>query len=374
MSTESLVFKREFYPEASDSDWYDWRWQIKNRLTKAEDFSRFMALTDEEKQAMSNAFPVAVTPYYASVAARSPAVRRTVLPSLAEMTESAGENDDPLGEEPCMVTPGLVHRYPDRVLFLTTEFCSNYCRYCTRSRLVGRLKEKNGLSPVRKSMWEQAFAYIRNHPEVRDVLISGGDPLTMPDSALDYLLANLRAIPSVEMIRIGSKTPAVLPMRFTKSLLNTIKKYHPVFFSLHFTHPDEMTAETNEACDKIADAGIPTGSQTVLLRGVNDNADTLKSLMHKLLKVRVRPYYLFQCDPVKGSMHFRVPVKKGLEIIDALRGYTTGYAVPTYAIDIPGGGGKIVLTPDHVAGRDGDFLLLKNFEGKLYRYPDYETP
>ena len=223
-------------------------------------------------------------------------------------------------------------------------------------------------------MWEQAFSYIRTHPEVRDVLISGGDPLTMPDSALDYLLSNLRAIPSVEMIRIGSKTPAVLPMRFTKSLLNTIKKYHPVFFSLHFTHPDEMTPETNEACNKIADAGIPTGSQTVLLRGVNDNADTLKSLMHKLLKVRVRPYYLFQCDPVKGSMHFRVPVKKGLEIIDALRGHTSGYAVPTYAIDIPGGGGKIVLTPDHTEGRDGNFLLLRNFEGKLYRYPDYETP
>ena len=374
MSIESLVFKREFYPEVSDSDWFDWHWQLKHRLTKTEDFSRFLTLTDEEKQAMNNAFPVAVTPYYASVAARSPAVRRTVLPSCAEMTESAGEKDDPLGEEPFMVAPGLFHRYPDRVLFLTTEFCSNYCRYCTRSRLVGRLNEKNGLSPVRKAMWEQAFSYIRTHPEVRDVLISGGDPLTMPDSALDYLLSNLRAIPSVEMIRIGSKTPAVLPMRFTKSLLNTIKKYHPVFFSLHFTHPDEMTPETNEACNKIADAGIPTGSQTVLLRGVNDNADTLKSLMHKLLKVRVRPYYLFQCDPVKGSMHFRVPVKKGLEIIDALRGHTSGYAVPTYAIDIPGGGGKIVLTPDHVQGRDGDFLLLRNFEGKLYRYPDYETP
>ena len=373
--TKSCLFRKKYFPDVSATDWNDWRWQLKNRLTTVDQIGRVLPLSDEEKKLMTEegAFPVAVTPYYASLLADSP-LRKTMLPSAAEKLVGVGETPDPLGEEPCMVAPGLVHRYPDRVLFLTTEFCSNYCRYCTRSRLVGRLKEKNGLSPVRKAMWEQAFSYIRTHPEVRDVLISGGDPLTMPDSALDYLLSNLRAIPSVEMIRIGSKTPAVLPMRFTKSLLNTIKKYHPVFFSLHFTHPDEMTPETNEACNKIADAGIPTGSQTVLLRGVNDNADTLKSLMHKLLKVRVRPYYPLQCDPAKGSMHFRVPVKKGLEIIDALRGHTSGYAVPTYAIDIPGGGGKIVLTPDHTEGRDGNFLLLRNFEGILYRYPDYETP
>ncbi|MBO4644672.1 MAG: KamA family radical SAM protein [Alphaproteobacteria bacterium] len=368
--TQADIFRKAFYPYVSKAEWSDWHWQLANRLTTAEQIARLFAPNDDEWQSLrqTNAFPTAITPYYASLLSESP-LRKTMLPSLMEKNVSPGETDDPLGEEPCMVAPGLVHRYPDRVLFLVTEYCSAYCRYCTRSRLVGRHAVRHDGVPL-KSRWEKALDYIRSHTEVRDVLISGGDPLTMSDEALDYLLKALRQIKHVEMIRIGSKVPAVLPMRITPALMKTIKKYHPVFFSLHFTHPDEMTPETIRACERIADAGIPAGSQTVLLKGVNDDAETLKKLMHELLKARVRPYYLFQCDPIAGSMHFRVPVSKGIELINALRGYTSGYAVPTYAIDIPGGGGKIIINDQRCVGRDGDFLLLKNFENTIYRYPD----
>lgn len=364
------LFRKRFFPDISTAQWNDWRWQLANRLTTCGQIARILDLTPAEKQALSqtDAFPTAVTPYYASLL-QSSALRKTMLPSLAEKILGAGETNDPLGEEPCQVAPGLIHRYPDRVLFLTTQYCSAYCRYCTRSRLVGRhalCPETAGL----KQNWEKALEYIRSHPEIRDVLVSGGDPLTMSDETLDYLLTALREIKHVEMIRIGSKVPAVLPMRITPRLMKVIRRHHPVFFSLHFTHPDEMTPETAKACERIADAGIPAGSQTVLLKGVNDDAETLKKLMHELLKVRVRPYYLFQCDPIAGSMHFRVPVAKGIELINALRGYTSGYAVPTYAIDIPGGGGKIIINDQRCVGRDGDFLLLKNFENEIRRYPD----
>lgn len=368
--TGAGLFRKRFFPDISTAQWNDWRWQLTNRLTTCGQIARILDLTPAEKQALSqtDAFPTAVTPYYASLL-QSSALRKTMLPSLAEKILGAGETNDPLGEEPCQVAPGLIHRYPDRVLFLTTQYCSAYCRYCTRSRLVGRhalCPETAGL----KQNWEKALEYIRSHPEIRDVLVSGGDPLTMSDETLDYLLTALREIKHVEMIRIGSKVPAVLPMRITPRLMKVIRRHHPVFFSLHFTHPDEMTPETAKACERIADAGIPAGSQTVLLKGVNDDAETLKKLMHELLKVRVRPYYLFQCDPIAGSMHFRVPVAKGIELINALRGYTSGYAVPTYAIDIPGGGGKIIINDQRCVGRDGDFLLLKNFENEIRRYPD----
>lgn len=368
--TGAGLFRKRFFPAISAAQWNDWRWQLANRLTTCDQIARILDLTPAETQALSqtDAFPTAVTPYYASLLQGS-ALRKTMLPSLAEKILGAGETNDPLGEEPCQVAPGLIHRYPDRVLFLTTQYCSAYCRYCTRSRLVGRhalCPETAGL----KQNWEKAFDYIRSRPEIRDVLVSGGDPLTMSDETIDYLLTALRKIKHVEMIRIGSKVPAVLPMRITPRLMKVIRRHHPVFFSLHFTHPDEMTPETAKACERIADAGIPAGSQTVLLKGVNDNAETLKKLMHELLKVRIRPYYLFQCDPIAGSMHFRVPVAKGIEIINALRGHTSGYAVPTYAIDIPGGGGKIIINDQRCVGRDGDFLLLKNFENEIWRYPD----
>ncbi|MEI6210853.1 MAG: KamA family radical SAM protein, partial [bacterium] len=262
----------------------------------------------------------------------------------------------------------LVHRYPDRVLLLVTDFCSTYCRYCTRSRIVGQ----GELSPSRERL-DAAFEYIRRSPQVRDVLISGGDPLTLSDEKLEWILSSLRAIPHVEMIRMGTKIPAVLPQRVTPQLARMLRKYHPVWMSLHFTHPDECCYETERACNMLADAGIPLGSQTVLLKGINDNVPTMKTLMHGLVKMRVRPYYVYQCDPINGSGHFRTPVSTGVEIIRALRGHTTGYAVPTYVIDAPGGGGKIPVTPDFVTGREGQDILLHNYEGKTFRYPDYIT-
>lgn len=361
-------FRRQFYPDTSHKQWDDWKWQLQNRLTKIEDFKRIFSLDDKTCAAFCQPrpFPAAVTPYYASILRNSPALQKTMLPSLKEKLISAGETNDPLGEEPCMVAPGVVHRYPDRVLFLVTGSCASYCRYCTRSRLVG---QSRAFVPGKKD-YEKAFEYIKAHPEIRDVLVSGGDPLTLEDDVIAYLLKSLRSISHVEMIRIASKTPAVLPMRITPQLMKMVRKYHPVFFSLHFTHPDEMSPETVKACTRIADAGIPAGSQTVLLKNVNDCSETLKKLMHELLKARVRPYYLFQCDPIQGSSHFRVPLDKGLKIIDELRGRTSGYAVPTFAVDIPGGGGKIVMTPDHLVGRKDDFVLFRNFEGKVYKYPD----
>jgi lysine 2,3-aminomutase len=288
-----------------------------------------------------------------------------VIPTTAEFHRGLGEADDPLGEDGASPVPGLVHRYPDRVLLLVTDFCSSYCRYCTRSRVVGQ----GEIVPSEERL-EQALDYIRRHPEIRDVLLSGGDPLFLSDERLDWILTRLRAIPHVEFVRLGTKMPAVLPQRITRELCRMLRRHHPLWMSLHFVHPDECTPETFQACTRLADAGIPLGSQTVLLAGINDDVATMKRLMHELLKMRVRPYYLYQCDPIVGSSHFRTPVSKGLEIIEGLRGHTTGYAVPTYVIDAPGGGGKIPLGPDYVVGRDGDDLVLRNYQGKTYRYPD----
>jgi lysine 2,3-aminomutase len=276
--------------------------------------------------------------------------------------------EDPLAEDDHEVAPGLVHRYPDRVLLLATNYCPTYCRYCLRSRRVGDAS----IGAPNRSRWDQAIAYIADHPEVRDVLISGGDPLTMGESQLDYLLSRIRAISHVEMIRIGSKVPFVLPMRITGELVRVLKKYHPLYMSLHATHPREITPEAVEATRRLADAGIPLGSQTVLLKGINDDIDTIRALMHALLKCRVRPYYLFQCDPVRGSGHLRTSVAKGIEIIEELRGHTSGYAVPTFAIDGPGGGGKIPLLPEYVVEKGDGKIVLRNYEGKIFTYLDSE--
>jgi lysine 2,3-aminomutase len=284
-----------------------------------------------------------------------------------EYVRMPGEEDDPLSEDHDTVAPGLVHRYPDRVLFLTTGFCSTYCRYCTRSRMVGN---PGGEYQFSTSQWEKALAYLEAHTEVRDVLLSGGDPLSIGDDKLDWLLTRLRKIKHIEFVRIGTKIPAVLPMRITRDLVKMLRKHHPLWMSIHFTHPTEITPEVREATSRLADAGIPLGSQTVLLKDINDNTEVMKSLMHGLLTMRVKPYYLYQCDPIKGSGHFRTPVHKGIEIIQSLRGHTTGYACPMFVVDAPGGGGKILLAPDAVAGRDGDDLLLRNFEGRIFRYPD----
>jgi lysine 2,3-aminomutase len=314
--------------------------------------------------------PVGITPYYASLLDREnpdDPLRRTHIPVGQEYLRTPGEADDPLGEDHDAAVPGLVHRYPDRVLFLATGFCSTYCRYCTRSRMVG---EAGGEYSFSRRQWEQALGYIEAHTEIRDVLISGGDPLTLADEKLDYLLGRLRAIKHVEFIRLGTKVPVVLPMRVTRALVKVLKKYHPLWMSIHFTHPSELTEEVTKATSRLADAGIPLGSQTVLLKGINDNVPTMKKLMHGLLMRRVKPYYLYQCDPITGSAQFRTPVSKGVEIIEGLRGHTTGYAVPQFVVDAPGGGGKIPILPEYVVGRDGDDLLLRNFEGNVYRYTD----
>jgi lysine 2,3-aminomutase len=288
-----------------------------------------------------------------------------VVPVQGEFLRSAGEADDPLAEEADSPVPGLVHRYPDRVLFLVNDHCATFCRYCTRSRMVGR----GELRPDRARL-EAGLAYIRRTPEVRDVLLSGGDPLLVGDERLAWLLGELRKIPHVEFIRMGTKVPAVLPQRITPALVRLLRRFHPLWLSLHFTHPDECTVEAARACRRLADAGIPLGSQTVLLKGVNDEVEIMRALVHRLLLMRVRPYYLYQCDPISGSAHFRTSVARGLEIIRGLRGWTTGYAVPTYVIDAPGGGGKVPLQPDYLAGRDGPDILLRSYTGAVHRYHD----
>jgi lysine 2,3-aminomutase len=316
--------------------------------------------------------PFGVTPYFMSLLPHEESdhpLRRTVIPTVDEFMKVPGEADDPLAEDAHSPVPGLVHRYPDRVLLLATGFCSTYCRYCTRSRLVGH----DAIQPSR-SRWQKIIDYIAATPTVRDVLVSGGDPLTMSDERLEWLLTRLRHIGHVDIIRIGTKIPAVLPQRITPQLVRMLRKFHPLWMSLHFTHPAECTAESYLACARLADAGIPLGSQTVLLKGINDRVDTMKELVHHLLRMRVRPYYLYQCDPISGSGHFRTPVEKGIEIIRGLRGFTSGYAVPTYVIDAPGGGGKIPLMPDYVLGYSDGSVWLQNYEAKTFCYPDGRGP
>ncbi|MBN2372803.1 KamA family radical SAM protein [bacterium] len=370
---QTVIFRKHFYPNVSLSQWNDWRWQLRNRILNKEGLEKVVRLSKDEIdgiQAHKGALPLSITPYYLSLIDRidpSQPIRRSVIPVNDEFLRNPGEADDPLAEDTHTPVPCIVHRYPDRVLFLVTNYCSTYCRYCTRSRMIGI----NNKTHLDMDIWENAIAYIEKTPTIRDVLISGGDPLTLSDERLDWLLSRLRLIPHVELLRIGTKVPAVLPQRITLSLLKILKKYHPLWISIHAIHPDEITPEMSKACISLADSGIPLGSQTVLLSGINDDVETMKKLVHGLVKIRVKPYYLYQCDPVSGSAHFRTSVKKGLEIIKGLRGYTTGYAVPTYVIDAPGGGGKIPIFPETIIGRDGENLLLKNYEGRTYTYPDY---
>jgi lysine 2,3-aminomutase len=372
VSERSAEFLRRNYPDATLENWNDWRWQNRSRVRTLAELERMIDLSDEEVAAIkrhTGALPVGITPYYASLLDHSDSnhgLRRTVVPVLGEYETSRSENEDPLGEDAHSPVPGLVHRYPDRVLLLVTNFCSVYCRYCTRARMVGSVGERS----VKKGDIEAALEYIERTTAIRDVLISGGDPLSLDDDRLEYVLKRLRKIPHVEFIRIGSKQPVVQPMRVTPALTRILKRYHPLWMSLHFTHPDELTPEVAEACGRLADAGIPLGSQTVLLKGVNDDIATLKPLMQGLLRNRVKPYYLYQCDPISGSAHFRTPVSRGVELIRELRGHTTGYAVPTFVVDAPDGGGKIPISPDYVVGYDGDDLLLNSYDGGTYRYPD----
>jgi len=367
------IFRKKYFPEVSDEQWNDWKWQIKNSFYTFEQLEKIEGFKKPESHINKNKdlLPLRITPYYASLANFSDpfdALYRCVVPTSKEYIISPGENSDPLHEEHNSPIKNLVHRYPDRILFLVTGFCSNYCRYCTRSHMVAK-KDKSHFT---LKDFEPAFSYIESHKEVRDVLLSGGDPLTLSDEKLDYILKRVKSISHVDIIRIGTKVPVVLPQRITPNLISVLRKYHPLYISIHFTHPRELTPEVAKACEMLADAGIPLGSQTVLLKGINDDIETMKQLMQGLLKIRVRPYYLNQCDPILGSSHFRTSVNKGLEIIKGLRGFISGYAVPTYVIDAPGGGGKIPLLPEYVIGYDeNNFLLLKNYEDKIYHYPDF---
>ena len=364
-------FRKKHFAGVPTKLWNDWRWQTSHRIRTLSQLQSVISLSEEERAAFTRSeapLPLGVTPYYMSlVAADDPnqPIRRSVIPTVQETVHSLGEADDPLAEDAMSPVPGLVHRYPDRVLLLLSDFCSTYCRYCTRSRVVGH----GAVQPSRNRL-ERAFAYIEQIPSVRDVLLSGGDPLMLGEEKLSWILSRLRQIPHVEIVRIGTKVPAVLPQRVTPNLVRMLRQYHPLWMSLHFTHPDECTPEAYRACAMLADAGIPLGSQTVLLKGINDNVETMRDLVHHLLKMRVRPYYLYQCDPITGSSHFRTPIETGLEIIRGLRGFTSGYAIPTYVVDAPGGGGKIPLMPDYVVGRENGALVLRNYENNLYRYPE----
>jgi lysine 2,3-aminomutase len=371
-SPQARSFRKKHYPDITRIEWFDWHWQLQNAIRDVKTLDTMLHLSDNERQAMmhqSGALPVAITPYYASLLDPhdpTAALWRCVVPVVDECLHTKGEEEDPLCEDADSPVPGIIHRYPDRVLFLVTDICSTYCRYCTRSRIFGRSNQH--LIDINK--WENALAYIESNQNIRDVLLSGGDPLTLSDEKLEWLLARLKNIPHVELIRIGTKVPVVLPQRITPALTSMLKRYHPLWMSIHATHPDELTPEMSAACIRLADAGIPLGSQTVLLSGINDDVATMARLVHGLLQIRVRPYYLYQCDPIPGSSHFRTPISKGLEIIQGLRGHTTGYAVPTYVVDAPGGGGKIPLLPEYAVGWDKGDLILRNYEGNVFRYPD----
>ena len=371
MDSLSRTFLRRFHPQATTAEWRDWHWQVKNRMRDMDSLSRVFDLTDDERRAMEqlgDRLPVGISPYYASRLFSDPSnhpLRKTVIPGTAEFVHASGEYTDPLGEDTHNPVPGLVHTYPDKALFLVTDFCATYCRYCMRSRLVGQ-----GTFLPDPAMWEKGFAYLAAHPEIRDVLLSGGDPLILADDRLEYLLRRLREIPHIEFLRIGSKVPVVLPQRITPALTRMLKKFHPLFMSIHIIHPDELGPEANAACERLADAGIPLGGQMVLLKGVNDDPAVMKKLVLAQLRARVKPYYLHQCDAITGSMHFRTPIQTGLDLIRSLHGHTTGYAVPHYMIDAPGGGGKVPLSPDYRVGREGDEVIFQNYEGKSYRYRD----
>ncbi len=352
------------------TQWQDWVWQLKNRITTLDQLEKYMTLTPEERRGVAFAgkkLALAITPYFFNLIDRSDPncpIRKQVIPREGEMYVAQEEMLDSLGEDEHSPVPGLVHRYPDRVLFLVTDRCASYCRYCTRSRLVSNAQDYN-FHPE----YEQGLRYIESHPEVRDVLLSGGDPLLLSDKKIEHLLSRLRAIKHVEFIRIGSRIPVFLPQRITPELCEIFKTYGPIWMSIHVNHPKEATAELRDACDRLSFAGVPLGNQSVLLAGVNDDLDVMKALVHRLLRMRVRPYYLYQMDLITGGAHFKVDVRKGLEIIDGLRGHTTGYAVPQYVIDAPGGGGKVPLNPNYVHAITEDEVVFHNYEGREFRYP-----
>lgn len=364
------------FKDVTDEQWNDWRWQVRQRLSTVEDFERVLDLTDEQRadlQACMGKFRVAVTPYYASLMDPDDPgcpVRMQGVPSPKELIIGKADMKDAIAETVDSPTTLITHRYPDRVLFITTEMCSMYCRHCTRRRIVG---EHEGA--VSDQDYENAFTYIERNPEVRDVLLSGGDPLTLSDERLEWLLQRVTAIEHVEIVRIGSRMPVVCPQRITPELVEMLHRYHPLYLNTHFNHPKEITPESERACAMLADAGISLGNQTVLMRGVNDCAKVMRRLVHGLVRIRVKPYYYYQCDLAEGTGHFRTSVAKGIEIYESLRGHTTGFAVPTYIIDAIGGGGKTPVMPSYLISQAPGQVILRNYEGVISKYTepdDYE--
>jgi len=346
----------------------DWKKVLAASITKPKDLAKYLGVDPKEIEDVVGPYPMRITPtVLATIKEQGDAIWRQVVPEAVEL-DDIDAPDDPLEEDTDSPVPHLVHRYPDRVLLMVTNQCPIYCRFCTRKRLVG----KPGF--LKKGELDQAVAYLREHTEVRDVILSGGDPLLLPDHLIDRILKALRSIPHLELIRFGTRVPGTLPQRITPELCGIVKRYHPIYMNLHFNHPDELTPEVKEACGRLADAGVPLGAQTVLLKGVNDDPETMKRLMHQLLLARVKPYYLYQADLTKGTNHFRTTVETGLRIVQSLQGHTSGMAVPHFVIDAPGGGGKIPLLPDdYLLNLDENGAVLKNYENKTYHYPQPST-
>ena len=362
------------FRDVKEEQWNDWRWQLRNAIRDVPTLGRVIELDDEARENLDRClkrFRMAITPYYAALMDKTYAlcsVRLQAVPSIKELEDSADDQDDPLHEDVDSPVPGLTHRYPDRVLFLITNVCSMYCRHCTRRRMVGF--EDHHLS---QEHFQAGLDYIRRHKEIRDVLLSGGDPLVLSDEKIEAVLRELRKIDHVEIIRIGSRTPVVLPQRITDSLVAMLRKYHPIYLNTHFNHYSEITHEAKEACGRLADAGIPLGNQSVLLRNVNDCPRIMKKLVQELLMIRVRPYYIYQCDPSRGIGHFRTSIAKGVEIIENLRGHTSGLAVPTFVVDAPGGGGKIPVMPNYTLSQSDKRVILRNYEGVITTYTQPEN-
>ena len=365
--------RAKFFPNVTDEQWNDWHWQVKNRIESLEDLKKYITLSPEEEEGVKKTLEtlrMAITPYYFSLMdSNDPScpVRKQAIPSIKEIHQAEADLLDPLHEDEDSPVPGLTHRYPDRVLLLITDMCSMYCRHCTRRRFAGASDDAMPMDRI-----DKAIEYIAKTPQVRDVLLSGGDALLVSDETLEYIISKLRAIPHVEIVRIGSRTPVVLPQRITPELVEMLKKYHPIWLNTHFNHPKEVTPESKKACELLANAGIPLGNQSVLLRGINDCVHVMKRLVHDLVKMRVRPYYIYQCDLSMGLEHFRTPVSKGIEIIEGLRGHTSGYAVPTFVVDAPGGGGKTPVMPQYVISQAPHKVVLRNFEGVITTYTEPE--
>ena len=371
MTINKFTSKRApYFEDVPDEKWNDWRWQMANRLNSVDDFEKILKLTESEKKALNSdgLFRVDITPSYASLIDpldENDPIRKQVIPTAAEIVPFTGMMEDSLAEDRHSPVPGLVHRYPDRVLMLVTTQCASYCRYCTRSRIVG-----DPSATFSKSEFALQLDYLRKTPQVRDVLLSGGDPLTLAPKVLEQLLTALREIPHIEIIRIGSRVPVFMPQRVTDQLCDMLQRFHPLWLNIHVNHPNEISKELEVACDKLTRAGIPLGNQSVLLAGVNDCVHIQRKLVQDLVQIRVCPYYLYQCDLVDGAGHFRTPVAKGIEIIEGLRGHTSGYAVPTYVVDAPGGGGKIPVMPNYLSSASDHKIVLRNYEGYITTYEE----